>query len=119
MRVDRLSRHLYDIYHLTKAGIAEKAINDKELYETIVAHRYKFSRVGEVDYNLHSPKTLNPIPVADKMEEWKSDYAKMKEDMIYEENKPSFEDLINNLNELRTKLQALKWPFELTFSNTN
>ena len=119
MRVDRLSRHLYDIYHLTKAGIAEKAINDKELYETIVAHRYKFSRVGEVDYNLHSPKTLNPIPVADKMEEWKADYAKMKEDMIYEENKPSFEDLINNLNELRTKLQALKWPFELTFSNTN
>ena len=119
MRVDRLSRHLYDIYHLTKAGIAEKAINDKELYETIVAHRYKFSRVGEVDYNLHSPKTLNPIPVADKMEEWKADYAKMKEDMIFEENKPSFEDLINNLNELRTKLQALKWPFELTFSNTN
>ena len=119
MRVDRLSRHLYDIYHLTKAGIAEKAINDKELYETIVAHRYKFSRVGEVDYNLHSPKTLNPIPVADKMEEWKADYAKMKEDMIYEENKPSFEDLINNLNELKIKLQALKWPFELTFSNTN
>ncbi|MEY3500599.1 MAG: hypothetical protein RL308_2268 [Bacteroidota bacterium] len=119
MRVDRLSRHLYDIYHLTKAGIAEKAINDKELYETIVAHRYKFSRVGEVDYNLHGPKTLNPIPVADKMEEWKADYAKMKEDMIYEENKPSFEDLMNNLNELRTKLQALKWPFELTFSNTN
>ena len=119
MRVDRLSRHLYDIYHLTKAGIAEKAINDKELYETIVAHRYKFSRLGEVDYNLHSPKTLNPIPVEDKMEEWKADYAKMKEDMIYEENKPSFEDLINNLNELRTKLQALKWPFELTFSNTN
>lgn len=119
MRVDRLSRHLYDIYHLTIAGIAEKAINDKELYETIVAHRYKFSRVGEVDYNLHNPKTLNPIPVADKMDEWKADYAKMKEEMIYEENKPSFEDLINNLNELRTKLQALKWPFELTFSTPN
>lgn len=119
IRVDRLSRHLYDIYHLTKAGIAEKAINDKELYETIVAHRYKFSRVGEVDYNLHNPKTLNPIPVAEKMEEWKADYAKMKEDMIYEENKPSFEDLINNLNELRTKLQALDWKFELNFTVPN
>ena len=45
MRVDRLSRHLYDIYHLIKAGIAAKAISDKELYETIVAHRYKFSRI--------------------------------------------------------------------------
>ena len=119
IRVDRLSRHLYDIYHLTKAGIAEKAINDKELFETIVAHRYKFSRVGEVDYNLHSPKTLNPIPIPGIIEEWKSDYTKMKEDMIYEENKPSFEELIDNLEELRTKLQALKWAFELTFPTPN
>ena len=68
MRVDRLSRHLYDIFHLTNAGIAEKAINDKELYETIVVHRYKFSRVGEVDYNLHNPKTVNPIPINKKLE---------------------------------------------------
>lgn len=115
MRVDRLSRHIYDIYHLTKAGIAEKAIGDKELYETIVAHRYKFSRVGEVNYNLHNPKTLNPIPIAEKIEVWKADYAKMMEDMIYEENKPSFDDLINNLNELRNRLQAVDWLFELDF----
>lgn len=115
MRVDRLSRHLYDIFHLTNAGIAEKAINDKELYETIVAHRYKFSRVGEVDYNLHNPKTVNPIPVNEKLEEWKSDYAKMKEDMIYEENKPSFEDLLRNLEKLRGKLQEVNWQFELEF----
>lgn len=39
----------------------------------------------------------------------------MKEDMIYEENKPSFENLINNLRELRIQLQAVKWKFELTF----
>lgn len=115
MRVDRLSRHLYDIYHLTNAGIVEKAISDKELYETIVAHRYKFSRVGEVDYNLHNPKTVNPVPIPEKMEDWKADYAKMMEDMIYEENKPPFDDLINNLNELRNRLQAVEWLFELDF----
>lgn len=115
MRVDRLSRHLYDVYHLTKAGVADKAINDKELYETIVAHRYKFSRVGEVDYNLHNPTTLNPIPPDELMGEWEADYAKMKEDMIYEENKPSFENLIDNLNELRNQLQTVEWKFELLF----
>jgi len=119
MRVDRLSRHLYDIYHLTKAGIAARAISDKELYETIVAHRYKFSRVGEVDYNLHHPNTLNPIPSEEKMAEWNADYAKMMEEMIYEEHKPSFDDLINNLLELRTQLQGVMWPFELTFSVPN
>jgi predicted nucleotidyltransferase component of viral defense system len=115
MRVDRLSRHLYDIYYLAKAGIASKAINDKELYETIVSHRYKFSRVGEVDYNLHNPLTVNPIPVAAKLDEWKSDYAKMKEDMIYEVKKPSFEELISNLHDLRNLLQTLDWKFELKF----
>ena len=119
MRVDRLSRHLYDIYHLTKAGIAANAINEKELYETIVSHRYKFSRVGEVDYNLHHPNTLNPIPPKEVIADWEADYAKMKEDMIYEENKPGFEELINNLDDLRTLLQALDWQFELKFTIPN
>lgn len=119
MRVDRLSRHLYDIYHLTKVGVAEKAISDKELYETIVAHRYKFSRIGEVDYNLHHPKKLNPIPIVEKIDEWKADYSKMKEDMIYEENKPIFEELINNLKDLRAQLQALDWQFTLEFPISN
>lgn len=115
MRVDRLSRHLYDIFQLNKAGIAEQAINNKQLYETIVAHRYKFARVGNVDYNLHHPKTLNPIPIASKMEEWKADYAKMKEDMIYEEDKPSFKELITNVEVLKSKLKEVDWNFELKF----
>jgi hypothetical protein len=115
IRVDRLSRHLYDVYHLTRAGIAASAISDKELYETIVTHRYKFSRLGDVDYNLHHPKTLNPIPIEGKMAEWEADYAKLKEEMIYEENKPSFKDLIENLFELRMQLKAVDWMYEPTF----
>jgi hypothetical protein len=43
----------------------------------------------------------------------------MKEDMIYEENKPTFEDLINNLTDLRFRLQTLEWKFELEFSKPN
>jgi predicted nucleotidyltransferase component of viral defense system len=119
MRVDRLSRHLYDVYHLTQAGVAVKAISDKELYETIVAHRYKFSRVGEIDYNLHHPHTLNPIPLKNVMANWEADYAKMKEDMIYEENKPSYEDLISNLKEVRKQLQSVEWTFDLEFTFKN
>lgn len=119
MRVDRLSRHLYDVYHLTQAGVAAKAISNKELYETIVVHRYKFSRVGEVDYHHHHPHTLNPIPPKEVIADWEADYTKMKEDMIYEEKKPSFEELINNLKELRKQLQAVEWKFDLEFSIPN
>ena len=119
MRVDRLSRHLYDIYHLTQAGVSTKALSDKELYETIVAHRYKFSRVGEVNYNLHHPNSLNPMPPKEMMADWEADYSKMKEDMIYEEKKPSFEDLIDNMKELRKQLQTVDWTFELQFPIPN
>jgi predicted nucleotidyltransferase component of viral defense system len=115
MRVDRLSRHLYDVYHLTKAGIADRAINDKELYETIVSHRYLFSKIGGVDYNSHNPSTLNPIPPNKVQKDWESDYAKMKEEMIYEKNPPSFEDLISNLTNLKDQLLNVGWKFELTF----
>lgn len=118
-RVDRLSRHLYDVYHLTQAGVAARAISDKQLYETIVAHRYKFSRVGEVDYNLHHPQTLNPVPPQEVLAAWEADYAKMKEDMIYEENKPSFEDLIDNIEDLRKQLQVVEWKFEIDFPIPN
>lgn len=115
IRVNRLSRHLYDVYQLSKAGIDDKAINDKELYETIVAHRYKYSRVAHVDYNLHNPKFLNSIPKASVIHAWNEDYSKMKEDMIYEDFKPTFSDLIENLEVLINKLRGVNWKFELIF----
>lgn len=115
IRVDRLSRHLYDIYQLSKAGITDSAFKNQELYETIVAHRYKFARIGYVDYNLHNPKTLNPTPINTVIKAWDEDYTKMKEDMIYEESKPSFDELLINLEELKEKLQNVEWDFSLTF----
>lgn len=114
-RADRLSRHLYYVYHLFNAGIDERAINDKELYKTIVGYRHKFSRVSNVDYYSHNPKTIDPISPTRIIEDWKEDYAKMKEEMIYEENKLLFEGLIDNLNTLKTDLRALNWEFELKF----
>lgn len=115
IRINRLSRHLYDIYNLTKSGIAQTAFRDQNLYETIVAHRYKFSRVGDVDYNRLNPLTLNPIPISIVTAAWKADYAKMKEEMIYDLQKPTYEDLIDTLEELRIMLHGVSWKFSLRF----
>lgn len=35
--------------------------------------------------------------------------------MIYDELKPTFEQLIDNLVELRSQLQNLNWKYELSF----
>jgi predicted nucleotidyltransferase component of viral defense system len=115
IRVDRLSRHLYDVYQLAKTDFAAKAVKDKELYETIVNHRHKFTRVGGVNYNGHQPQTINPIPIPEIMEAWKADYKTMLEQMIYEENPPSFEAIIEELTKLKNKINAFEWTMESKF----
>ena len=114
-RVDRLSRHLYDIYHLSKAGIADNALNDKNLYQSIVAHRHAYSRIARIDYNTHHPKTLNPVPAEESLNLWNADYTRMKQEMIYEEQKPSFQTLVDNLRQLKTQLQSLERSYDLEF----
>ncbi len=115
IRVDRLSRHLYDIYQLSKTAFADKALNDKALYESIVEHRYQFTKVGEVDYNSLNPKTIDFIPIPDVIEVWRADYQTMLELMIYETKPPSFDALISELVILRNKIHSLPWVFEKTF----
>lgn len=112
IRVERLSRHLYDVYQLSKTKFAAIALSDKELYETIVKHRYKFTRVADVDYDLHQPQTINPVPSLEIIEAWKADYKTMQEQMIYGDS-PSFEVLISALLALKTKINTLDWQIEI------
>lgn len=109
IRVDRLSRHLYDVYQLSQSSFSEKALQDYELYNTIVEHRYHFTRVSNVDYNLLTPKTLNFLPIPEVVEAWEEDYKKMKLQMIYHPEAPSFEELLNQLIQLKLRINQLTW----------
>lgn len=112
VRVDRLSRHLYDVYQLSQSSFSEKALSDNELYNTIVEHRYHFTRVSNVDYNLLAPQTLDFLPIKEVLEAWEEDYGKMKQQMIYQPDAPSFEDLLNQLQQLKRKINQLTWGLE-------
>jgi len=115
IRVDRLSRHLYDIVKLARTDFAEKALKDKKLYETIVEHRQAYTRLGGVDYNLHQPQTINPIPSSKFVDAWRTDYSVMVEQMIYEERPPSFDEIISELTKLTNNINVLTWRFEKKF----
>ena len=115
MRVNRLSRHLYDLYKLSRTDFAEKALSNKDLYQTIVDHRYKFNRIGHINYNLHQPQTIHMLPPPQVMEVWKADYATMVEQMIYETNPPAFNELICELTRLKEKINSMEWKFEIEF----
>ncbi len=114
VRVNRLSRHLYDIYQLSKTEFATKAINDKELYETIVKHRHTYTRLGGVNYNLHQPQSINPIPPTNFIEAWKVDYKTMQEQMIYGDS-PDFDMMIEEIETLTKEINKLEWSMEVKF----
>ena len=93
MRVERLSRHLYDIEKLSRTPYFHKALSDKNLFNTIVAHREKFSRLGGVDYTKHVQEHIRIVPPENVLSLWEDDYERMKNSMIYGEI-ISFNELI-------------------------
>ncbi|WP_394991645.1 nucleotidyl transferase AbiEii/AbiGii toxin family protein [Emticicia sp.] len=100
IKVARLSRHLYDIEKLSQTEYAQIALQDKELYDTIIAHRKRFTPISGIDYDKHQPQHIRFIPPAHLLPLWESDYKEMREKMIYG-NPLSFDDLIKKLSELQ------------------
>lgn len=66
-----MSRHLYDGVSMMKAGIDSKALNDGELYRSIVEHRRQFINLKGFDYDTLRPETLNIIPSEQVIDLWK------------------------------------------------
>lgn len=97
---NRKSRHLYDIYKMFEAGIAHAAIRNDELWETIRHHREIFTSIRDVDYTPDVRKRITLIPPDSVMEEWKNDYDTMAANMIYDENVPTFADILKRAAEI-------------------
>jgi hypothetical protein len=108
IRVDRMSRHLFDIYKLAASPFAEKVLLNQELYTEIVYHRQLFTKLGGVDYKLHNPGTINPIPPDNLLDAWKKDYSIMQEQMIYTDS-PSFETMLEAIKNYISKINQLNW----------
>ena len=106
IRVERMSRHMYDIGQILKTPIAERAINDKDLYRQVVEHRRIFIGLRGFDYDTLYPATLNIVTSYSIIEQWKTDYDNMRLYMIYGESM-SFEELINNLKDLNDRVKKL------------
>lgn len=104
IRVERMSRHMYDIGQILKTPIAERAINDADLYRQVVEHRRTFIGLRGFNYDTLYPATLNIIPPISIIEQWKDDYENMQLNMIYGESVP-FNELVNNLKDLNDRIK--------------
>ena len=108
IRVDRLSRHLYDIEKMMDTEYEKKALSTKNLYNNIVEHRKTITPIRGIDYNNHTPEKINFIPPDDLLKLWEKDYKFMQESMIYKDSLP-FDKLIERLTLLKNKINQLNF----------
>ena len=101
----RRSRHIYDLHMMMKQGIAETAIANDELWQTIHRLRSTLTSMQGVDYSVDIRKNIQLIPPKESLSNWKKDYVDMTDAMIYGE-KPVFAELIYSMNWLEL---LFKW----------
>ena len=107
IRVERMSRHLYDLARMIDTPIAENALQNKDLFQSIVTHRRMFIAMKDFDYETLSSATINIVPPKSVIAKWEDDYNKMQT-MIYGKSL-SFNDIINKITQLNEKIKRLEW----------
>lgn len=106
VKSERMSRHLYDIERIMRTEYAQQALDDRELYLGIIAHREKFNAVRGLDYTGHQPATIRFLPPDTSLKDWEADYKAMRESMFYGES-ISFDELIARLLILQKHINGL------------
>jgi predicted nucleotidyltransferase component of viral defense system len=108
VRTNRMSRHLYDIAKISDTDIKNKTLNDKQLWFSIIAHRQKFVKMKNFDYELLKPQNISIIPPDFIISLWQQDYETMQETMIYGQSLP-FNELIDKIKQLNERVNQIVW----------
>jgi len=106
IKVERKSRHLYDLEKLMDTEYAIAALENKGLYQTIIEHRRALTPIRGIDYANHIPANINLIPPDVIIREWEKDYAIMQQSMLYNPSLP-FAQLIVRIQELKSRINKL------------
>ena len=108
IRVNRMTRHLYDLYCMKHAGVVDRALHDEALYRAVVEHRRKFINLRDFDYDTLYPKHLSlEIPV-NVLELWRKDYETMQRTMIYGQS-VAFDELLAEIRQLNLRISELPY----------
>lgn len=109
IRIDRLSRHLYDLEKLMNTEHGIEALKNTDLYNNIVAHREKFNPLRGLDYSNHIPNKISIIPPDLVMKDYEKDYEAMTSFMIYGDPL-KFDHLMKRILELQTRINGISQP---------
>ena len=106
-RTERMTRHLYDLEKVMDSTYAESALQNPELYKTIIKHRQKFNNIQGMDYRTHYYDQIQICPPEKLQNDWRNDYENLRESFIYDKSKKTFDELITRMLELTNRIRNL------------
>jgi len=101
----RLARHYYDLWCLLRAGVGERALADRELFDRVVEHRKFFFRYSWVDYETHRPGQFRLLPDSGNLNAWTADYEAMRGAMFFADS-PSFDEILKVVAEFEQSFNS-------------
>ena len=105
MRTERMSRHYYDLFQLSRQNFSSATLRNNDFIEEIIEHRKYYSRLKRFDYSTLKRGRISIIPPADILKALEQDYAIMKAEMIYG-NPPTFEKIIQAMKNLQDEINS-------------
>jgi len=113
IRGERLSRHWHDLVRLEDAGIAAKALNDRELALSVARHKTWFfsendSHGQRIDYEAAVSSALRLVPADAAHDALAHDYGRMLDDgMLLNDSEP-FDTLMQRCAAIEARANGLK-----------
>ena len=112
VRGERLSRHWHDLVRLDDAGIAQKALADRNLAYSVARHKSMFFREKDaagnwIDYVAAVSGNLQLVPKGAFDKDLAEDYGRMLTDGMFLDDGESFEDLMYRCGELQARANRL------------
>ncbi len=104
-RTERMSRHYYDLFQLSRQDFSSVTLKDSKFIEEIIEHRKYYSRLKRFDYSTLKRGSIRIIPSDDVLNALVQDYEIMREEMIYG-NPPAFEEIIQAMKNLQDKING-------------
>ena len=112
IRGERLSRHWHDLVRLDDAGIARKALADRDLACSVARHKSMFFREKDaagswIDYGAAVSGDLQLVPEGAFGKGLAEDYGRMLTDGMLLDDGESFEHLMHRCGELQARANRL------------
>ncbi len=112
IRGERLSRHWHDLVRLDDAGMAQKALADRNLACAVARHKSKFFREKDaagtwIDYMAAVSGNLQLVPEGAFGKGLAEDYGRMLTDGMLLDDGESFEHLMHRCGELQARVNQL------------